>query len=246
MAFSNCGHVTHVGNVRGHNEDCYEVDAEFNFGVLADGMGGHEGGEIASRIVVDCVSREIRGGRPMPEALVLAHHEVRRAAKNGEGKPGMGSTVVALKLDNGVFDVVWVGDSRGYVWDGNQLKQITKDHSLVQHMVDEGSITAEEALVHPQRNYITQAIGMSELQTMEVGRVQGRLLDGHQILLCSDGLSGELSNAEIIEILKLDLNERQKVDLLIQKSLDNGGTDNVTALLVTAKVENASELVHSP
>lgn len=239
MAFSNCGHVTHVGNVRTHNEDCYAVDAEYNFGVLADGMGGHEGGEIASRIVVDCVSREIRNGKPMPEALVLAHHAVRTAANNGQGKPGMGSTAVALKLENGNFDVVWVGDSRAYVWDGQQLRQITKDHSLVQHMVDEGSITPEEAVVHPQRNYITQAIGMSELHKMEVGRVQGSLPHGHQLLLCSDGLSGEVSTAEIIEILKLELNESQKVDLLIQKSLDNGGADNVTALLVTAVVEAA-------
>jgi len=240
MAFSNCGHITHVGNVRAHNEDCYEVDAAANFCVLADGMGGHEGGEIASRIVVDCVSDEIRNGKPMPEALVLAHHAVRKAANNGEGKPGMGSTAVALKLVNGDFDVVWVGDSRAYVWDGQQLRQITKDHSLVQHMVDEGSITPEEALVHPQRNFITQAIGMSDLHKMEVGRVQGNLPSGHQFLLCSDGLSGEVSSAEITDILKLELNERQKVDLMIQKSLDNGGADNVTALLVTSVVKEAS------
>jgi len=238
MAFSTCGHVTHVGNVRMHNEDCYEVDAEANFCVLADGMGGHEGGEIASRIVVDCVSREVRNGKPMPEALVLAHYAVRKAADNGEGKPGMGSTAVALKLENGDFDVVWVGDSRAYVWDGKQLTQITKDHSLVQHMVDEGRITPEEALVHPQRNYITQAIGMSDLHKMEVGRVQGRLQHGQQLLLCSDGLSSEISTAEMIEILALELNESQKVDLMIQKSLDNGGADNVTVLLVTVVVES--------
>lgn len=237
MAFSNCGHVTHVGNVRTHNEDSYGVDVDANFCVIADGMGGHEGGEIASRIVVDCISREIREGKPMPEALVLAHHEVRKAADTGEGKPGMGSTAVALKLENGDFDVVWVGDSRAYIWDGEQLTQITKDHSLVQRMVDEGSITSEEARFHPQRNYITQAVGMSDLQTMEVGRVQGSIPDGHQILLCSDGLSGEVSATEITEILKLELNESQKVDLLIQKSLENGGADNVTALLVTAVVK---------
>ena len=236
MPFSNCGHVTHVGNVRAHNEDCYAVDVDASFCVLADGMGGHEGGEIASRIVVDCVSRELRNGKPMPEALVLAHHAVRKAANNGEGKPGMGSTAVALKLENGDFDIVWVGDSRAYVWDGSQLRQITKDHSLVQHMVDEGSITPEEALVHPQRNYITQAIGMSDLQKMEVGRVEGSLPSGHQLLLCSDGLSSEVSTAEISEILKLELSESQKVDLMIQKSLENGGADNVTAVLVTAIV----------
>lgn len=237
MPFSNCGHVTHVGNVRQHNEDAYRIDTEHNFGVLADGMGGHEGGEIASRIVVECVCNEIREGRPMADALVQAHHAVRKAADNGEGKPGMGSTALALKIDGENFEIVWVGDSRAYLWNGETLTQITKDHSLVQTLVDEGSITAAEARVHPQRNYITQAIGMSDLQTMEVGRVQGRLYRGQQMLLCSDGLSGEVSDAEISEILKLELNEKQKTDLLIQKSLDNGGTDNVTVLLVAGVAE---------
>jgi len=236
MAFSNCGHVTHVGNVRQHNEDAYRIDAEHNFGVLADGMGGHEGGEIASRIVVECVCDALREGRPMADALVQAHHAVRKAAENGEGKPGMGSTALALKIDNEDFEVVWVGDSRAYYWDGQTLAQISKDHSLVQTLVDEGSITPAEARVHPQRNYVTQAIGMSDLQTMEVGRVQGRLYQGQQLLLCSDGLSGEVSDSEIAEILRLELNEKQKTDLLIQKALDNGGTDNVTVLLVSAVV----------
>lgn len=236
MAFSHCGHVTHVGNVRAHNEDAYEIDAEYNFGVLADGMGGHEGGEIASRIVVDCVSREIRGGRPMAEAVVQAHHAVCKAADSGEGKPGMGSTALALKIDAENFEVVWVGDSRAYFWDGEILTQITKDHSVVQRLIDEGSITPEEARIHPQRNYITQAIGMSDLQTMEVGRVQGQVYYGQQLLLCSDGLSGEVSDLEIADILMRDLDEKQKTDLLIQKSLDNGGADNVTVLLVSGVV----------
>ena len=234
MAFSNCGHVTHVGNVRQHNEDAYRIDAEHNFGVLADGMGGHEGGEIASRIVVECVCDALREGRSMADALVQAHHAVRKAAENGEGKPGMGSTAVVLKIDNEDFEIVWVGDSRAYYWDGKTLSQVTKDHSLVQTLVDDGSITAEEARFHPQRNYVTQAIGMSDLKTMEVGRVKGRLHQGQQLLLCSDGLSGEVSDFEIVEILKLELSEKQKVDLLIQKSLDNGGSDNVTVLLVPA------------
>lgn len=237
MAFSNCGHVTHVGNVRQHNEDAYRVDVDHSFAVLADGMGGHEGGEIASRIVVECVCDELRNGRPMADALIQSHHAVRKAAENGEGKPGMGSTALALKIDNEEFEIVWIGDSRAYLWDGEALMQITKDHSLVQALVDDGSITPAEARVHPQRNYVTQAIGMSDLQTMEVGRIQGRIYQGQQLLLCSDGLSGEVADSEIAEILKLDLNEKQKTDLLIQKALDNGGADNVTVLLVSSITE---------
>lgn len=238
MTFNTCGHVTHVGNVRQHNEDAYGIDTEHNFGVLADGMGGHEGGEIASRIVVEHVSDAIREGSPMADALVQAHHAVRKAAENGEGKPGMGSTAVALKINDENFEMVWVGDSRGYLWNGEALTQITKDHSLVQTLVDEGTITPAEARVHPQRNYVTQAIGMTDMQTMEVGRVQGRVYIGQQLLLCSDGLTGEVSDAEITEILNLGLNEKQKTDLLIQKSLDNGGTDNVTVLLVSGSAES--------
>lgn len=242
MAFRNCGHLTHVGNVRQHNEDAYCIDTEHNFGVLADGMGGHEGGEIASRIVVECVCAEIRAGRPMADALIQAHHAVRKAADRGEGKPGMGSTALALKLDHENFEIVWVGDSRAYLWDGAALTQITKDHSLVQALVDDGSITLAEARLHPQRNYITQAIGMSDLQTMQVGRVQGRLYQGQQLLLCSDGLSGEVSDAEIAEILGLELNEKQKTDLLIKKSLDNGGADNITVLLVPGLAEDSASI----
>ncbi len=237
MAFHRCAYDSHTGNVRDHNEDSCLIDIEYNFGVLADGMGGHEGGEIASKIVVDCVSNELRNGKPMAEALVLAHYEVRKAANNGEGKPGMGSTAIALKIEGDAFEVVWVGDSRAYLWDNGQLVQLTKDHSLVQRMVDVGTITEAEARVHPKRNYITQAIGMSDLSSMEGGRVQGQLNQDHQILLCSDGLSGELLVPEIKEILSLELNEQQKVDLLIQKALDNGGIDNVTVLLVSAPVD---------
>ena len=234
MAFGGYGHDSHVGNVRAHNEDCYELDAELGLGVLADGMGGHEGGDVASRIVVNCVVEQVRQGRPMAEAFVMAHHAVLGAAKNGEGKTGMGSTALALRQNCNSFEVVWVGDSRAYLWDDGELLQITKDHSLVQQMVDQGSLTEAEARVHPQRNFITQAIGMSELERMEVGRVQGSLYRGQQMLLCSDGLSGEVSPSEICAVLSLELDEQQKVDLLIQKALDNGGSDNVTVMLISA------------
>ncbi len=234
MAFGGYGHDSHVGNVRAHNEDCYMMDADLGLGVLADGMGGHEGGELASRIVVDCVSEQVRQGKPMAEAFVAAHHAVLGAARDGQGKEGMGSTALALRQNCNSFEVVWVGDSRAYLWDDGELFQITKDHSLVQQLVDQGSLTEAEARVHPQRNFITQAIGMSELSHMEVGRVQGSLYRGQQMLLCSDGLSGEVSSSEISVVLGLELGEQQKVDLLIQKALDNGGSDNVTVLLVSA------------
>jgi serine/threonine protein phosphatase PrpC len=233
MQFSEYGHNSHVGRVRVHNEDCYVVDMENGFCVLADGMGGHEGGEVASQIVVDSISKSIRTGMALAEALVASHYAVLEAATNGQGRPGMGSTAVALKMDGEKFEIVWVGDSRAYLWDGAELTQLTKDHSLVQKMVDEGAITAEEAMVHPQRNFVTQAIGMSDLHSMEVGRIRGHHAPERQYLLCSDGLSSEVSSAEMEEILRQDLDAQQKIEMLVQKALDNGGSDNITAILIT-------------
>ena len=234
MTIFTFGHDTHIGHIRPQNEDCYLIDAELQLGVLADGMGGHECGEVASQIVVERIQEEVRAGTPMAEALVKAHHAVLAAVRDGKGRAGMGSTALAVKIDGDSFEVVWVGDSRAYLWSQGALTQITRDHSLVQLMVDQGDITAEEAEFHPQRNFITQAIGMESLSRLEVGLVRGRLYPGQQILLCSDGLSGELSVEEITCILSQPADEQTKVDRLIQTALDNGGSDNVTVLLVSA------------
>jgi serine/threonine protein phosphatase PrpC len=233
MTIATCGHDTHVGRVRGHNEDTYLIEPSLGLGIVADGMGGHECGEVASKIVVDCVRDEVRNGTPVAQALLKAHHAVLNAAERGQGRCGMGSTALAIKMDASRFEIVWVGDSRAYIWSGGRLTQITRDHSLVQQLVDQGEITLEQARTHPQRNYITQAIGMLSLEHLEVGRVQGNLHRGQQILLCSDGLNGEVTDEEIAQILAQDLSEQEKVDLLIQKALDNGGSDNVTVLLVS-------------
>ncbi len=233
-----CGHDTHTGHIRPHNEDCYLIDAELGLGVLADGMGGHECGEVASQIVVEQMQAEVRSGTPMAEALVKAHHAVIAAVRDGKGRPGMGSTALAVRIDGNNFEVVWVGDSRAYFWNQGRLTQITRDHSLVQHMVDQGDITEEEAETHPQRNFITQAIGMESLTRLEVGQVRGHIYVGQQILLCSDGLSGELSVEEISGVLLQKTTEQEKIDQLIQMTLDNGGRDNVTALLVSAPVSD--------
>lgn len=234
MPITTCGHDTHVGCVRSHNEDAYLVEPTLGLGVVADGMGGHECGEVASKIVVECVLNEVQNGTSVAKSLLKAHHAVLDAAERGLGRCGMGSTALAIKMDGPQFEVVWVGDSRAYHWGGGRLTQITRDHSLVQQLVDRGEISLEQARTHPQRNYITQAIGMLSLEHLEVGRVQGRLSPGQQVLLCSDGLSGEVSDEEIAHVLAQDLSEQEKVDLLIHKALVNGGSDNITVLLVSA------------
>ena len=234
MAFCQCGHGTHVGKVRADNEDNYAFNVEVGFGVLADGMGGHEAGEIASKIAVDSIYADISNVKLMVDALVDAHRTVLEAASNGKGRKGMGSTAVAIKLNAEKFEIVWLGDSRAYCWDGQQLTQVSKDHSLVQTMVDDGLITAEKASSHPRRNFLTQSLGMPEMHSIKIGHAKGDLYRHYQFLLCSDGLSDEVTNAEITEIFELDVSEQQKADLLIQKAVDNGGSDNVTVVLFSA------------
>lgn len=122
MNFGSSGHDSHTGNLRPHNEDSYRLDEELGLAILADGMGGYAGGEIASRIVVDSVYQEVSNGLPLAESLVKAHKAVLTAANNGQGRKGMGSTVLAVKLDNELIEIVWVGDSRAYLW--NERKSV--------------------------------------------------------------------------------------------------------------------------
>lgn len=244
MSFTAFGHETHTGRIRAHNEDAYTINQELGLGVVADGMGGHECGEVASQIVVDCVLDAVRSHVSVGQALVRAHYAVLDAVDQGIGRPGMGSTALAVQVKGNEFEIVWVGDSRAYLWANNKLTPVTRDHSLVQQWVDEGALTPEEARVHPKRNYITQAIGMPGLEKLAVGCTRGRLHRGEQLLLCSDGLNSEVPDEELSQILaqaaKAQWDEQQIVQQLIQRALNNGGSDNVTALLITAP-ESAPE-----
>jgi protein phosphatase len=244
MSFTAFGHDTHSGRIRPHNEDSYLVDQGLGLGVVADGMGGHACGEVASKIVVDCVVDAVRSQLVVAKALVKAHHAVLAAVDQGIGRPGMGSTALAVHMQGHEFEVVWVGDSRAYLWANDVLTPITRDHSLVQQWVDQGELTPEEARIHPKRNYITQAIGMPGLEKLAVGCTRGRLHRGEQLLLCSDGLNGEVSDDELYQILHRasqgQQGEQETVQQLIQKALDNGGSDNVTAVLISAP-NNAPE-----
>lgn len=235
-----CGHAKHVGHKREHNEDNYIADPEHRLFVVADGMGGHDCGEVASRIVVDFIYDEVRRGGPMQKAVGASHHVVLMAANQNLGLPGMGSTVVAAKLDDHKYEIVWVGDSRAYLWDGRNLQQLTSDHSFVQRLLDSGRISKAESANHPQRNIITQAIGSLEHDQVNAESVIDDFYRGEQILLCSDGLSDEASDSEIADVLSQDLTEQQKADTLVELALKKGGSDNITVVLVSAP-EDAPE-----
>ena len=226
------GHLSHVGLRRELNEDTYYGDVELGLWLVADGMGGHEFGEVASAIAREAIVDNVRGGKSLVDSIRLADEQIIKHSRlRSEGLP-MGTTVAAAKLVGNRFEVAWVGDSRVYLWNGS-LCQLSQDHSYVQELIDQGAITAEQARSHPHRNVVTQALGVTEPQNLKVESITGELRPGMQLLLCSDGLTEEVDNAAIGRILTQTAYSAQEcVDHLVAAALDGGGSDNVTVLLV--------------
>jgi len=229
------GHSTHVGLRREHNEDTYYADAQLGLWLVADGMGGHEHGEVASALARDAVVREVGAGAPLAQAVQRADEEIiQHSSKKAEALP-MGTTIAAIRLHDAEYEICWVGDSRVYMWNG-ALKQLSLDHSYVQELIDQGAITHEQARSHPHRNVVTQALGVTDPQSLRVDTIRGTLQQGMQILLCSDGLTEEVDDKDIGTVLaRQDLSAQECVDHLILAALDGGGADNVTVILVRAR-----------
>ncbi len=228
------GISSHVGNVRSHNEDSYRAEPQMGLFVVADGMGGHAGGETASALVADFIVEQVHSGEYLSHSIAEAHHAVKQAAAEGKGPEGMGTTVVALRIFDHTCEISWVGDCRAYLWDGAELRQLTRDHSYVQHLVDTGVISAGESDKHPYQDILIQALGASDMDDVAVDEIVEDFYRGEQILLCSDGLTKELDEHAIADVLALDLSEQRKADALVQAALANGGKDNITAVVVSA------------
>lgn len=227
------GSKTDKGAVRDLNEDTCLADPDLGLWLVADGMGGHSSGDVASQIARDTILERVREGEDLSEAIQSAHEEVLKEAGIREGSEGMGATVVAVLTDGADYQVAWVGDSRAYLFDG-QLMQITRDHSYVQDMVLAGAITAEEAGTHPSRHLLTRCLGVNADDTFEIGLRRGRFSRGQELLLCSDGLTDELSDTEISEILSTSAPAQQRVDKLVSAAVEKGGKDNITVVLLPA------------
>ena len=233
MAKITFGASTDVGNVREHNEDSFLAEPSLGLWLVADGMGGHACGEVASDIASKTIGKAVGEGADLLDAIQESHEAILDAAKNGVGKKGMGTTVVALQVKNTDYEIAWVGDSRAYLWDG-ELKQISKDQSLVQMLVDTGNITEDEAMYHPQKNIIYQNLGANDIEELNIGTLKGKLSRGQKILLCSDGLSDEITRNEIAEVVAAGGNDQQITDNLVKRVLETEANDNVTVILVTA------------
>lgn len=228
------GHGTHVGLRRARNEDTYYADAGLGLFLVADGMGGHQHGEVASALVRDAVADLVTRGHSLVEAIKGADERLMAQTRALRDALPMGTTIAALRLGPGSYEVAWVGDSRVYVWK-NGLKQISHDHSLVQELVAAGMLDASQAARHPQRNVITQALGITAVDQLHIGLARGKLEPGMAFLLCSDGLTEEVGDAAIARIVeRQDLAAQECVEHLLLAALDAGGSDNVTAILARA------------
>lgn len=230
---------THVGLVRENNEDALLVREPYLFAV-ADGMGGYAAGEIASRSTIKAFEaatyslrheqEEQNIRKVMLEAFDKANTHVFKMAVSNESYSGMGTTMTALYLPgDGHGYCCHVGDSRLYLFRDGKLEQLTHDHTLVADLLEQGKITEEEAFVHPQRHILLQALGVEE--TVKADFFSFSLQDGDRLLLCSDGLSDMLRAAEISQLIGCSDLE-QAADKLLEQSLDNGGRDNVSLILL--------------
>ena len=228
------GAVTDTGRLRDVNQDgVFSADDVF---VVADGMGGHRGGEVASAIVVEEMAKitTVSSTDELIEMVQRANREVLDRARSDPSLYGMGTTMVALvamtDADSERLCVANVGDSRLYVRTKDEMLQLTDDHSLVEGMVRDGWISPEEAMVHPQRNVVTRALGVEDELLVDAWELLA--VTGDRYLLCSDGLTNELSDAEILGILDETDDPAEAASSLVQAACTAGGRDNVTVVVV--------------
>lgn len=241
------GGLTHPGRVRAENEDCIVTRSELGLAVLADGMGGHQAGEVASRMAVDAIVEHLAqvksAGRPtrkaadrspdIAEAIQKANAAIYAAAQTRPDYNGMGSTVVVAIFNGDRLCVGHVGDSRLYRLRGDKIEQLTKDHSVVQELVNRGLFTPEEARQSLAKNLVTRALGVDP--TIQADTAAGNVQPDDLYLLCSDGLTDVVTDEQIAEVLR-----RDSVDLdaaagqLIDRANEQGGPDNVSVILVRA------------
>ena len=221
--------ATDIGKVRDTNQDTFYIDNENGWCVVADGMGGHRGGETASNMTVEIIKENMAKGTDLKTAIEEANLVVYRKSLEKKELLGMGTTVVLLKLTENGAEIAHVGDSRAYLVMDGVMEQITVDHSIVQQLVDSGTITKEQAKTHPQRNLITRAVGTERDIQIDVDKVT--LYDGDYILICSDGLSSYVDESEIAKIIS-ETPFEEIPDTLIKAANEKGGRDNITAVIV--------------
>lgn len=248
MNYKNFG-ITDCGNVRTCNEDALLMDEKLQLFVVADGMGGHQSGEVASRMAVEILHNYIisiykgsdsfmgnydsnfsREANLLASGIKLANRAIFEAADSTQKLKGMGTTIVAILIKGNKVGIAHAGDSRLYLYSEKKLQQITLDHSLVAQQLRDGLITAEEATTSIRKNIITRALGQWENLEIEIQDLE--LIDGDRLLICSDGLTNMVNDAEIEALLNAYTNPEAACKALIEVANDYGGRDNVTTIVV--------------
>jgi serine/threonine protein phosphatase PrpC len=225
------GSKTDKGRIREQNEDTYGFKE--NIFVVADGMGGHQAGEIASAIAVETIlAANITTAieLELSQAIQKANDSILAAVSQCPELDGMGTTVAVLVVRTSMVYLAHVGDSRIYHYSERQLVQLTQDHSLVAELVKNGEISASEAKHHPQRNILTQALGSKGEMQIEFQRLA--CSSGDKFLICSDGLSGMVDEATIATVLELDQEPQVLAEKLVNLANEHGGNDNITVIIV--------------
>jgi len=257
MIRATCGAATHVGQVRDGNEDNFVTIEGLYF--VADGMGGHSAGEVASEIAVRILQEvytdpKVRVSSPglLADAISTANTAIFMEAMHDSSKTGMGTTLTGLAVTNASDNqivVANVGDSRTYLWRHGELRQVTKDHSHVQTLVDRGAITRAEARVHFQRNIVLRAMGIESW--VDIDTFPMTVEDGDRFIMCSDGLVDEADDDEIETEIRLSTSVHDLADRLVDLANRNGGRDNITVVVVDfavsdEAVEEVNDIVATP
>jgi len=227
--------LSDTGRVRTSNQDRILIDEALGLWVVADGMGGHAGGAEASRLACEAVGESVGHGMPLTDAFEVAHSRVRTCQEERPALSEMGTTLVAVREHDDEYELAWVGDSRVYRFnrDDARLECLTRDQNVAGRLLDTGRITAAQAREHPQRHVLTDCIGQrAGLPTIESRRIGWR--EGDRLLLCTDGVNGELTDAQMARWLGADESPRSAAEKLVQLALEAGGRDNLSLIVLDA------------
>lgn len=229
---------THIGQ-RNINEDNYFLGDDLNLYIVADGVGGMAKGEVASTMACEIITSSIEAGLGLKEAVEVAHNKIVDSIQNDQAKQGMATTVVAALFHNNQYEIAWVGDSRAYLWD-DTLKLVTRDDSYVELLLEHGHINFDELETHPDRNVISQALGV-EGKEIVVHSNAGTLQAGQILLLCTDGLYTIVNELTIIESIDVTHNVQEITHALVKEAVAKDGKDNITLLTIMSNINTPSQ-----
>ena len=233
-----------AGRVRTHNEDAVLCQPRLGLWAVADGMGGHQCGEVASGLAVEHLALAVAAGSDLAGAIHAAHQAI-LAEVQEQGGRRMGSTLVAVHFRTADFELAWVGDSRAYRISLEGIERLSHDHSWVQAMIDAGQLSAEEARHHPRRNLVTQCLGQGD-QALEVGLLQGSLAPGELLLLCSDGLTGEQEDEQIHRLCASAMTLEALAEQLVGLANEQCGRDHIYCIVLGRQLDESTEVDTRP